>query len=294
MFYPLPGSLPRDTDLPFFCTLVAVRPVPEFPQLLARLGAQDGLHRLFDGLTAPIGPGLRLAHQDLVGHLGDGLIVAHRALPFLAETFLLGTWEKPSANFAPRKSSEVLTWGPGSDAPLCDPRLLPRGAAPPGARTPRCSASCSGARATPAAPARTRAPSASPRVPPAPGPARSACPPGAAPRTRSRRSRSPGGPQACARLRRRWRVRPPSRRRGSWGCTSTSLCPPFPKGRWPICTRCYEHKTATGGSGCPLGVLIHRSAWKDHSPNFVLRGFCEVRIRIVHPRMHCYYGCLSK
>jgi len=35
-------------------------------------------------------------------------------------------------------------------------------------------------------------------------------------------ARSPGVPQACARPARRWGVRPPSRRCGSWGCTSTS------------------------------------------------------------------------
>jgi hypothetical protein len=55
--------------------------------LLSSLGVEDGLHRLFNGLTAPIGSGLGLAHQDLIGHLGNGLIVAHCALPFLAETF---------------------------------------------------------------------------------------------------------------------------------------------------------------------------------------------------------------
>ena len=87
LFYALPGSLPRHTHLPLFYALVAVGAVPEFPQLPARLGVHGGLHRLFDGLPAPIGSGLRLAQKDLVGHLGDGLIVAHRALPFLAETF---------------------------------------------------------------------------------------------------------------------------------------------------------------------------------------------------------------
>ena len=94
LFYPLPGSLPRHTHLPLFYAFVAVGAVPEFPQLLARLGVKDRLHRLFDGLPAPIGSGLGLAHQNLVGHLGDGLIVAHRALPFLAETFHRGTWKK--------------------------------------------------------------------------------------------------------------------------------------------------------------------------------------------------------
>jgi len=85
-----------------------------------------------------------------------------------------------------------------------------------------------GRRATQAVSARDRAPLASPRGLPIPGPARAAHLSGAARRTRSRTSRSPGCPRACARLRRRSRGRPPSRRFGSWGCTSTSVSS-FPK-----------------------------------------------------------------
>src|SRR5215211_3088899 len=60
--------------------------VPEFPELGACLGVQYGLHRFFDGLPGPGRPYFRLAHQDFVGHLLDASIVAHGALPFLAET----------------------------------------------------------------------------------------------------------------------------------------------------------------------------------------------------------------
>jgi hypothetical protein len=54
--------------------------------------------------------------------------------------------------------------------------------------------------------------------------------------------------------------RPPSRRRGSWGRTSTSWSS-FPKGHSYVCTGCYESKTATG-AGCSSGLLMHPSAWK--------------------------------
>ncbi len=46
---------------------------------------QYGLQRFFYGLTTPVRPSLRLAHQDLVGHLLNASIFAHGALPFLAE-----------------------------------------------------------------------------------------------------------------------------------------------------------------------------------------------------------------
>jgi hypothetical protein len=57
--------------------------------LRACLGVQNGLHRFFDGLTTPVRPDLRLAHQDFVRHLGNALILAHGA-PLLAETYHLG------------------------------------------------------------------------------------------------------------------------------------------------------------------------------------------------------------
>ncbi len=76
-FYPLAGSLLRDAHLPLFHALVAVGTIPELLELLACLGVEDGLHRRFDGLPALIGLGLSLAHQDLVGHLGDGLVFVH-------------------------------------------------------------------------------------------------------------------------------------------------------------------------------------------------------------------------
>jgi len=61
--------------------------VPEFHELLASLGVQDGLHRFFDGLSTPLRPSLGLAHQDFVGHLRDALILAHGALSSLREPF---------------------------------------------------------------------------------------------------------------------------------------------------------------------------------------------------------------
>jgi hypothetical protein len=33
-----------------------------------------------------------------------------------------------------------------------------------------------------------------------------------------------------------------------------------------------------------MGRLIHPNAWKEHSPNFVLRGFYEVRVAPVRHR----------
>src|SRR5215211_2105912 len=60
VFYPLPRSLPRRVYLRLFDALFAVGTVPEFPELLAGLGVQNGLHRFFDGLTTPVRPSLGL------------------------------------------------------------------------------------------------------------------------------------------------------------------------------------------------------------------------------------------
>jgi len=68
--------------LPLFYTSFVVGDVPEFPELRAGLGLHNGLHRFFDGLPGPVRPGLRLAHQDLVGHLLDASIVVHGVLLF--------------------------------------------------------------------------------------------------------------------------------------------------------------------------------------------------------------------
>jgi hypothetical protein len=43
-------------------------------------------------MYSPVRPGLRLAHQDLVGHLLDASIVAHGALLFLAQTLPQGEY----------------------------------------------------------------------------------------------------------------------------------------------------------------------------------------------------------
>jgi hypothetical protein len=90
IFYPLLGSLPRRAYLRLFEALFAVGSVSDFLELLAGVGVQNGLHRFFYGLPGPLRPYLRLAHQDLVGHLLDASIVAHGALLFLAETLTRG------------------------------------------------------------------------------------------------------------------------------------------------------------------------------------------------------------
>ena len=61
IFYPLLGLLPRQAYLRLFDALFAVGAVPEFPELRAGLGVQNGLHRFFDGLTTPVRPDLRFS-----------------------------------------------------------------------------------------------------------------------------------------------------------------------------------------------------------------------------------------
>jgi len=89
-FRPLLCPLPRHAYLPLFYAFFVVGNVPEFPELRAGLCVQYGLQRFFDGLPTPGSPVLRLAHQDLVGHLFDASIVAHGSLLFLAETLPKG------------------------------------------------------------------------------------------------------------------------------------------------------------------------------------------------------------
>src|SRR5918994_2085870 len=136
------------------------------------------------------------------------------------------------------------------------------GAPPTRARTRWHAAStCSDDCVPPAASACTRAPLASPRGPPIPELARWANPSGVARHTRLRTLRSPGGPRACVWPPRRRRGRRPSRRSEWWGCTSTFSCPPFPKGRSHLCTRCYESETVAGGQAAlhvPLCTLLPR------------------------------------
>src|SRR3954468_3397675 len=83
LFCPLLCPLSRRLYLRLFDTLFAVWAVPEFHELLASLGVQNGLHRFFDGLPTPLRPGLGLAHQYFIGHLRDALILAHGALSSL-------------------------------------------------------------------------------------------------------------------------------------------------------------------------------------------------------------------
>src|SRR5215203_7062138 len=90
IFRPLLCPLPRHAYLPLFYTFFVVGNVPEFPELGACLGVQNGLQRFFHGLPTPVRPYLRLAHQDLVSHLLDASIFAHGALLFLAETLPQG------------------------------------------------------------------------------------------------------------------------------------------------------------------------------------------------------------
>jgi hypothetical protein len=82
---PLLCSLPRHANLPLFYTFFVVGNVPEFPELRAGLCFQYGLQRFFDGLPTSVRPYLRLAHQDLIGHLLNTSIFAHGALLFLAQ-----------------------------------------------------------------------------------------------------------------------------------------------------------------------------------------------------------------
>ena len=79
--------LPRHAYPALFYAFFTVGNVPE---LCAGFGVKYGLQRFFDGLTTPVRPDLRLAHQDLVGHLLDAAIVAHGTLLFLAETLTQG------------------------------------------------------------------------------------------------------------------------------------------------------------------------------------------------------------
>ena len=74
IFCPFPRPLPRCLYLRLFDALFAVGPVPEIPESFAGLRVQDGLHRFFDGLTAPVRSSLSLARQDLVRHLRDRLL----------------------------------------------------------------------------------------------------------------------------------------------------------------------------------------------------------------------------
>ena len=69
--------------LPLFYTSFVVGDVPEFFKLRAGLSVHNSLHRFFDGLPGPLRPGLRLTHQDLVGHLLDASIFAHGVLSSL-------------------------------------------------------------------------------------------------------------------------------------------------------------------------------------------------------------------
>jgi hypothetical protein len=69
-FYPLPGSIARPAYLRLCDALFAVGAVPEFHELLAGLGSQNGLHRFFDGLATPLRSDLRLAHQAFVRQHG--------------------------------------------------------------------------------------------------------------------------------------------------------------------------------------------------------------------------------
>ena len=74
IFRPLLCALPCHADLPLLYAFFVVGDVPEFAELRAGLGVQNGLHRFFNGLPGALCPGLRLTHQDLVSHLVDASI----------------------------------------------------------------------------------------------------------------------------------------------------------------------------------------------------------------------------
>src|SRR5215207_10238526 len=74
------GPLPRHVLLPLVRALVAVRPLAQFPKLLAGLGLANGLERHLEWFPGPLGAGFCLASQDLVGHLGYSLFLFHGLL----------------------------------------------------------------------------------------------------------------------------------------------------------------------------------------------------------------------
>src|SRR5215213_7286119 len=82
IFRPLLGPIARHAKLPLFYAFFVVGSVPELPELRSGLCFQYGLKRFFDGLTTPVRPCLRLAHQDLACHLLDASIIVHGVLLF--------------------------------------------------------------------------------------------------------------------------------------------------------------------------------------------------------------------
>src|SRR5215207_2814159 len=68
------GALPEHTRLPGPSLLMAVLPVGQLPQLSASLGIGDDPKRSLERLPGSIGQGLRLARQDFLRHLRDGLV----------------------------------------------------------------------------------------------------------------------------------------------------------------------------------------------------------------------------
>ena len=90
IFRPLLCSLPRHANLPLFYAFFVVGDVPEFPGSPASVFRTASIASSM-GSPGPLGPGLRLVHQDLVGHLFDASFFASRcALLFLAETLPQG------------------------------------------------------------------------------------------------------------------------------------------------------------------------------------------------------------
>ncbi len=110
IFRPLLRPLPRPAYLPLFYAIFVVGDLPEFFELRASLGVQYGLQRFFDGFPTPVRPGLRLAHQDLVGHLLDASIFAQGALLFLAETLPQGEYNP--AQFLGAKRTVAMRYSP--------------------------------------------------------------------------------------------------------------------------------------------------------------------------------------
>src|SRR5215210_5520745 len=78
-----------------------------------------------------------------------------------------------------------------------------------------------------------------------------------------------GGPQAFVWLPHRLRGRLPSRRFGSWGCTSTSLCPPSQKDACSYVPNATSPKRAQG---------LRRPSCHSYSPACVEGGFYELRL----------------
>jgi hypothetical protein len=71
---------PKHARLPGPSLLVTMLAVCEVPELPTGFGLRDGFFGVFQGAAVPAGKGIGLAHEDLLCHLGNGLISLHALL----------------------------------------------------------------------------------------------------------------------------------------------------------------------------------------------------------------------